>query len=104
MPRGEARSVPDPDGEQYDEMLRQEPLKRAIKETAAGDQHVFAGRPYSVATDPNFRFLPAGCARCPPKHWCRSFPHHVTRVAYSWGRGSRSRPSAAYLFRLITRT
>jgi hypothetical protein len=57
MPRGEARSVPDPDGEQYDEMLRQERLKRAIKETAAGDQHVFAGRPYSVATDPNFRFL-----------------------------------------------
>ncbi|MFL5298466.1 MAG: DNA/RNA non-specific endonuclease [Phenylobacterium sp.] len=32
MPRGEPRSVPDPAGEQYDEMLRQERLKKAIAE------------------------------------------------------------------------
>ena len=57
MPRSEARSVLDPDGEQYDEMLRSERLKRAIQETAAGDQSAFAGKPYSVATDPNLRFL-----------------------------------------------
>lgn len=29
MPSGEPRSVPDPDGERYDEMLRQESLKKA---------------------------------------------------------------------------
>ena len=57
MPRGEARSVPDPDGEQYDEMLRRERLKRAIEETEVGDQSAFTGRPYSVATDPKLRFL-----------------------------------------------
>jgi hypothetical protein len=57
MPRGESRSVPDPDGEQYDEMLRRERLKRAINEAAAGDQSASAGKPYSVATDPNLRFL-----------------------------------------------
>ena len=33
MPRGEPRSVPDPDGDLYDEMLRSERLKRAIAET-----------------------------------------------------------------------
>jgi hypothetical protein len=32
MPRGEPRSVPDPDGELYDEMIRQEKLKRALAE------------------------------------------------------------------------
>ncbi len=32
MPRGEPRSIPDPDGELYDEMLRRERLKRAIAE------------------------------------------------------------------------
>src|SRR5689334_4540938 len=57
MPRGEARSVPDPAGEQYDEMLRQERLKRAIEETAAADRSAFTGKPYSVATDSKLRFL-----------------------------------------------
>jgi hypothetical protein len=32
MPRGEPRSVPDPDGEQYDEMLRQEGLNARVAE------------------------------------------------------------------------
>lgn len=57
MPRGEPRSVLDPDGEQYDEMLRGERLKGAIKEASAGEESAFSGKPYSVATDPNFRFL-----------------------------------------------
>jgi hypothetical protein len=35
MPRGEPRSVPDPAGNQYDEMMRQERLKRQRAETAA---------------------------------------------------------------------
>lgn len=34
MPRGEPRSVPDPAGEKYDEMLRQERLKRQRAEAA----------------------------------------------------------------------
>lgn len=37
MPRGEPRSVPDPDREGYDEMLRQEALNRAIKDEAAAE-------------------------------------------------------------------
>jgi len=57
MPRGEARSVPDPDGEQYDEMLRQVRLKAAINEASAGEESAFSGKPYSVVTDPNLRFL-----------------------------------------------
>jgi hypothetical protein len=56
MPRGEPRSVPDPDGEQHDEMLRQERLKQAIKEAAAEEQSAFAGKPYSVTSDPRLRF------------------------------------------------
>jgi hypothetical protein len=57
MPRGEPRSVPDPDGEQYDEMLRQERLKQAIKQAAADEQSAFAEKSYSVANDPQLRFL-----------------------------------------------
>jgi hypothetical protein len=57
MPQRQARSVPDPEGLQYDEMLRQERLKRAIQEVAAGDRSAFTGQPYSVATDPKLRFL-----------------------------------------------
>ena len=38
MPRGEPRSVPDPAGEQYDEMIRQERLKRERAEAAAARQ------------------------------------------------------------------
>lgn len=35
MPRGKPRSVPDPAGDQYDEMMRQERLKRQREEEAA---------------------------------------------------------------------
>jgi hypothetical protein len=35
MPKGEPRSVPDPDGELYDEMIRQENLKKARAEGGA---------------------------------------------------------------------
>jgi len=35
MPRGEPRSVPDPAGERYDEMIRQERLKRGRADAAA---------------------------------------------------------------------
>ena len=35
MPRGEPRSVPDPAGDQYDEMIRRERLKRQRTEAAA---------------------------------------------------------------------
>jgi hypothetical protein len=38
-------------------MLRQERLKRAIKEVGTGDQPAFTGNPYSVASDPKLRFL-----------------------------------------------
>jgi hypothetical protein len=40
MPRGKPRSVPDPAGEQYDEMIRQERLKRERAEAAAARQPV----------------------------------------------------------------
>lgn len=35
MPRGEPRSVPDPDGELYDEMIRKEKLKRALADAGS---------------------------------------------------------------------
>lgn len=38
MPKGEPRSVPDPVGEQYNEMIRQERLKRQRAEAAAARQ------------------------------------------------------------------
>lgn len=37
MPRGEPRSVPDPEGEQYDAMIREERLKRQRAEAAAAE-------------------------------------------------------------------
>ena len=40
MPRGEPRSVPDPAGEQYDEMIRQERLKRQRAEAVAAQPPV----------------------------------------------------------------
>ena len=40
MPRGEPRSVPDPEGELYDEMIRQEREKRRRAEAAAALQPV----------------------------------------------------------------
>ncbi len=50
MPRGEPRSVPDPDGERYDEMLRQENLKKARAEARAVPRFLpgaDAGLPFS---------------------------------------------------------
>lgn len=43
MPRGEPRSVPDPIGEQYDEMIRQERLKRQAAQDTAFDSTATAG-------------------------------------------------------------
>ena len=36
MPTGQPRSVPDPEGEAYDEMLREERLKRSRAEQSVG--------------------------------------------------------------------
>jgi len=48
MPLGQPRSVPDPEGEAYDEMLRQERLKRDRAEQAPG------GRSQSSVGHPGF--------------------------------------------------
>lgn len=45
MPRGEPRSVPDPDGERYDEMIRQERLKKKRAEAAAARPGRSVGHP-----------------------------------------------------------
>jgi hypothetical protein len=45
MPRGEPRSVPDPDGERYDEMIRQERLKKERAEAAAARPGRSVGHP-----------------------------------------------------------
>lgn len=46
MPRGEPRSVPDPEGEQYDEMLRRVRLNRERAEAAAAKPTALLGAEY----------------------------------------------------------
>ena len=45
MPRGEPRSVPDPDGERYDEMIRQGALKKARAEADESNPPNSVGHP-----------------------------------------------------------
>lgn len=56
MPKGEPRSVPDPAGEQYDEMIRQERLKRARAEAAAAEPEPSAGSEYGLLFRPRLDF------------------------------------------------